>query len=252
MRLRTGTRRSGAVFSAITAWCSTGSGPCLPRPLFPILPIPINAATFLPVLSSGLMFVTLYWQIAPVISAGFRRVAGFGENCSPIRFRTAGCSRWKFCCELRTGAEMLILVAGAAIGLLRNPLYGLKCSPLILGGAVIFAATNILLAAGARYMLERLFLRTRLREAMLFLLIGGGRSAAVLIFMDVRKAALVRFAPSQLFWPWAAVARLMLSRDYGVRAVLLECRRGARLSRGGLFFRAMAIRAQQSGMTQAV
>ena len=31
--------------------------------------------------------------------------------------------------------------------------------------------------------------------------------------MDVRKAALFRFAPSQVFWPWGAAARFMLGRD---------------------------------------
>ena len=39
-------------------------------------------------------------------------------------------------------------------------------------------ATNILFSAGARYVMERLFLRTRLREAMLFLLVVVGIGAA--------------------------------------------------------------------------
>ena len=72
MRLRTGTRRGGAVFSAITGLVFYGfwTAARLGRGFY-FSPIPGNAANFVPVLSSGLLFVTLYWQVAPVISAGF-------------------------------------------------------------------------------------------------------------------------------------------------------------------------------------
>jgi ABC-2 type transport system permease protein len=116
---------------------------------------------------------------------------------------------------------MPIIIAGAAIGLVRNPLYVVIGFPFIAGGALIFTATNILLAAGARYLLERMFLRAGLKEAMLFLLIVAGVAPQVLIFMDVRKAALVRFAPSQVLWPWGAAARLMLRGNSAFGTTLL-------------------------------
>jgi ABC-2 type transport system permease protein len=212
MRLRTGTRRSGAVFSAITGLVFYGFWTMLAWGAASYFADPDHAANFLPVLSSGLAFVMLYWQVAPVISAGFgasldlRKLLAYpiphGKMFTvEILLRITSC------------AEMPILIAGAAVGLLRNPVYGLRATPFILGAALIFIATNILLAAGARYLLERLFLHTRLREAMLVLLVLAGVAPQVLIFMDIRKAALFRFAPSQFFWPWGAAARLMLRGD---------------------------------------
>ena len=182
---------------------------------------PDNAANFLPVLSSGLLFAMLYWQLAPVISAGFGASLDLRKLLAyPIphgRMFTV-----EILLRITSCAEMPILVAGAALGLARNPLYGLKGSPFILCGGLIFTATNILLAAGARYLLERLFLRTRLREAMLFLLIVAGVAPQVLIFMDAGKSSLFRFAPSQILWPWGAVARLMLRGDFAFSTTLLS------------------------------
>lgn len=221
MRLRTGTRRSGAVFSAITGLVFYGFWTVLASSAAGWFANPDHAANFMPVLSSGLAFVMLYWQIAPVISAGFGASLDLRKLLAyPIphgRMFTV-----EILLRITNCAEMLILIAGASIGLLRNPLYGFRASPFILGGALIFTATNILLAAGARYMLERLFLRTRLREAMLVLLVVAGVAPQVLMFMDVRRAALVRFAPSQIFWLWGAVAGLMLREGFTFTKTLLS------------------------------
>jgi ABC-2 type transport system permease protein len=45
---------------------------------------------------------------------------------------------------------------------------------------------------------------------MAFLIIAASVAPQILLFANVRKAELLRFAPSQLVWPWAAAARLML------------------------------------------
>jgi ABC-2 type transport system permease protein len=41
-----------------------------------------------------------------------------------------------------------------------------------------------------------------------------------LLFMNVRKAAVLRLAPSQVFWPWAAIARMMLGETPATNAML--------------------------------
>src|ERR1700733_4859820 len=71
MRLRVGTRRGGTVFSALTGLGFYGVWAFLSLGAMLYFADPGDASFFLPVLSTGLFFVMLYWQLAPVISAGF-------------------------------------------------------------------------------------------------------------------------------------------------------------------------------------
>lgn len=212
MRVRVGTRRAGAIFSVISGLVFYGFWAFLAFGATLYFASPENAPNFLPVLSSGLLFVMMYWQIAPVISAGFGASLDLRKLLVyPIPHGTL--FTVEVLLRLTNCAEMLILVAGAATGLIRNPIYEVRASLYIVAGVVIFAATNILLSAGARHLLERLFLRTRLREVMMLLLVTAAVLPQLLIFFNVRKAALIRFAPAQLIWPWAAMARTMLGEQ---------------------------------------
>ncbi len=104
---------------------------------------------------------------------------------------------------------MLILVdLGAAAGLIRNPRYyqaRARCLLVVLG-ALIFAATNLLLSAGVRHLLERLFQRARMKEVLMLLLV------AIAVLPQVAHLALnvpegrhaIRFAPgAALLRPWS-------------------------------------------------
>ncbi len=175
---------------------------------------PDEASNFIPALSSGLLFVMLYWQLTPVVTAGF------GASLDTQKLMIYPIPRGKlFTVEillrLTNVPEMVILTAAAAIGLLRNPLYGARTAPLVLSGFAIFVAVNVLLSAGTRSVMERFFQRTRLKEAIVLLLVATGLGFRALIFMHVGKAGFVRFAPAQIFWPWAATARLMLGDPAG-------------------------------------
>lgn len=220
MRLRTGTRRAGAVFSIITGLLFYGLWACLAFGAVLYFAEPDNARNFLAVLSSGLLFVTGYWQLVPVLSAGFgasldlRRMLAY-----PIPHRKLFAV--EVLLRLTNCAEMLVVVAGGATGLLRNPLYGWKAAPFVLAGALMFAAANILFSAGARYLVERLLLRTRMKEAMLALLVLAGLAPQVLIFLQVKQRTLLRLAPLQMAWPWGAAAHLMLHQSAGWGASLL-------------------------------
>ena len=155
------------------------------------------------------MFAMLYWQLAPVLSASFGASLDLRKLLVyPIPHRKL--FTVEILLRLTTCGEMVIVVGGAAIGLLRNPLYGWRAAPWILAGAVVFAAANILLSAGTRHLLERLFLRSRLKEVLILLLVSLGLLPRFLILKNVKGTALLRLAPSQFGWPWGAAARVML------------------------------------------
>jgi ABC-2 type transport system permease protein len=209
MRLRVGSRRASVVFSAITGIVFYGFWTFLAFAAVMYFADPRNAANFIPTLSSGLLFAMLYWQFVPLFSAGFGASLDLRKLLVyPIPHRQL--FTVEVLLRITNCAEMLILTVGAAIGLLRNPLYGLRAAPFVLSGALMFVATNILLSAGTRSMFERIFLRSRLKEALAFLFVIVGLLPQLLLLLNVRKAALFRFVPSQVFWPWAADARWML------------------------------------------
>src|SRR6185437_2089386 len=159
--------------------------------------------------SSGLFFVMLYWQLAPVLSAGFGASLDLHKLLAyPIPHRKL--FSIEVMLRLTTCPEMLIVVSGAAIGLLRNPLYKSADAVFIVTGALLFASTNILLSAGTRHLTERLFRRSRMKEVLMVVLATVGLLPQILIFMNMRSAALFRLAPVRIVWPWAAVAHLFL------------------------------------------
>ncbi len=220
MRLRVGMRRGGTIFSAITGLLFYGFWSFLAFGAVLYFDDPANASNFVTTLSTGLLFVMLYWQLAPVISAGF------GASLELRKLLIYPIPHGKlFAVEvllrLTNCAEMPILVVGAAAGLVRNPLFGAVAKVFVVSGAVIFAAMNIMLSAGIRNLMERLFLRTRLREALMLLLVAVAILPQVLLFLNVRKAALLRLAPVHVLWPWAATARVMV-RDHTTASAALS------------------------------
>jgi ABC-2 type transport system permease protein len=222
MRLRVGTRRAGALFGAITSFFFYGIWGLIALGLAGFFSSRDNAGNFLPLLSSGLLFVMLYWQLAPVISAGFGASLELRKLLAyPIEHGTLFAV--EVLLRLSTCAEMLILLAGASIGLMRNPLYGASAAPLILAGALTFSATNLLLSAGVRQVMERLFMRTRMREAMMLLVFIAAILPQLFLFMKIRKSTLLSVAPQHLVWPWVAAASVMLRSRVLPAGVLMLC-----------------------------
>ena len=78
--------------------------------------------------------------------------------------------------RLTTGAEMVLVLAGGVAGLFRNP--ATRGWPAVVP-VLVFIVFNLLLASGARSLLERLLSRRKVRELLVFL-----------IFMAVDAAAL--------------------------------------------------------------
>ena len=209
MRIRGGGRRGGAVFSVVTGLFFYGFWTFLAWGGMVFFSSSDQGSYFLPVISGSLMFVMLYWQFAPVLSASF------GASLDLRKLLAYPIPHGKlFLVEIllriTTCPEMLIVLAGISAGLLRNAEHGVRRALEILTGALIFAAVNILLSAGTRNWIERVFLRTRLKEVMLLIFVVAGLLPRILIAMNVGKNLVVSFVPSQTAWPWAAAGRLML------------------------------------------
>ena len=217
MRLRAGGKRAGALFSAITGLIFYGFWAFLAWGAEKFFSMPENQPYFLDGLSSGLLFVMLYWQFAPVISASFGASLDLKKLLAyPIPIDTL--FTVEVILRITTCAEMLLLVIGAAIGLLVNPLSKGAAPVFIVGGALLFSLTNILLSAGNRNLLERLFLKSRLKEVLFLAMVLFAVLPQLLIGLNVKKAALLHFVPSQIAWPWASIAHYML-RDNTMPAV---------------------------------
>jgi ABC-2 type transport system permease protein len=209
MRLRGGTRRGSAIFSAITGLFFYGMWTFLAWGGMLFFSSPDAVDLFVPALSAGLLIVMLYWQLAPLISASFGASLDLHKLLAyPIPHSKLFLV--EILLRVATCAEMLIMLGGVSIGLVRNPVYGLRATPQIVAGALAFAVMNILLSAGTRNWIERIFLRTKFKEVALFVFVVAGLLPRVLMMVKVPKSVLLRFIPSQIAWPWAAPARLML------------------------------------------
>lgn len=219
MRMRKGAARGGVVFSAITGFFFYGMFAFFAWTLMLVFSSPDASVYFVPLLSSLLLVIMLYWQLAPVVSASF------GASIDLRKLMAYPIPRRKlFLVEVMlrivTSFDMVVVVSGICIGLLRNRLFGSGNALVIIAGAVSFALMNILLSAGTRNWMERFFLRTRFKEVFFLVLVLVGLTPQLMILANVKKPmALLRFAPSQLIWPWATAARLMLHEGVLVAAL---------------------------------
>lgn len=219
LRVLKGGRRAGAVFSAVTGLLFYGFWTLLGIMVLAFFSDPGRVPYFEAVLSTGLLFAMLYWQLAPVISAGF------GASLDLRKLQVYPIAHEKlFAVEVllrvANGAEMLIILTGATAGMMRNPVNSPSAKLLVLCGAILFAATNILLSAGMRLWIEQLFSGKRLREAAWALFVALLLAPRLLFYFRVRQGTLLRLAPSQMAWPWGAISHIMLHENAGIAALL--------------------------------
>jgi ABC-2 type transport system permease protein len=172
--------------------------------------------TWLPV---GMMAVCAYWQLAPLASANMGTSLDLRKLLVyPVPRRSLFLI--EILLRITTCAELLLLLAGAAIGLLRNPAFGgwrlLARVPLAM---LLFAAFNLMLAAGLRNLIERLLHRKGIRELIALLLMLAGVLPRLLMVTGVRGQRLEHMFPAaaNLSWPWGAAAHCMLAISVGAR-----------------------------------
>jgi len=218
LRLRAGARRPSTAFAALTGLIYYGFWAFFAFGMTMLFSIATTEANILAELSTALLVATLYWQLAPLLTASFGASLDLGKLLAyPIPASTF--FTIEVLLRLTTGVEMLLVLTGISAGLLRNPRYGVRAAPDVICGALLFAAMNVFTSAGARRVVERWFRTSRWKELAFLVFIAITVAPQILVRTHVPKAALLRFAPSQIFWPWAAAGHLMVGDRTLVAAV---------------------------------
>jgi ABC-2 type transport system permease protein len=163
-------------------------------------------------LPAGLLAVFAYWQLAPLASA----TMGASLDLRKLLVYPAP-RRSLFLVEIllrvTTCAELLLVLAGTAIGLMRNPAFGgWNSLARVPAAVVLFAAFNLMLAAGLRNLIERLLSRKGIREVLALLLMLVGVLPRLLMVTGVASKRLEPLFPTAAnpIWPWGAAAQCML------------------------------------------
>ena len=110
---------------------------------------------------------------------------------------------------------MLLVLAGAAVGLLRNAQYGgFTAAPRILGPILLFILFNLFLSAGLRNLLERMLTHRRVREILMLTLVLAATLPQLLLSTHTPTRSL-RYIFTETpggFWPWTAVSNAALAK----------------------------------------
>jgi len=208
LRLRAGARRPSAIFAAFTGLIYYGFWAFLGFGMMMLFSTPTTEQNILAGLSTALLIATLYWQLAPLLTASFGASLDLRKLLAyPIPASTF--FTIEILLRLTTSLEMLLILTGVSAGLLRNPRYGLRAAPYVICGAALFAAMNVFTSAGSRRVVERWFRTSRWKELAFLVFIAMTVAPQILVRAHIPKTVLLRFAPSQILWPWAAVGHLM-------------------------------------------
>ncbi|NWF85520.1 MAG: hypothetical protein HXY18_17025, partial [Bryobacteraceae bacterium] len=159
-------------------------------------------------LSGGLFLAFLFWQFVPValattgMSLELKRLLVYPIPVSSL-FAIETLLR------ISTGVEVLIVMAGAALGLARSPIAP-WWAPLFF---LPYIAFNLLLSAGIRDLLTRLLARRGVRELVVLAIVMLSALPSLLVTLFPPETWRSRYAewgarlPS-FPWPWSATAQL--------------------------------------------
>jgi len=172
---------------------------------------------YLPVAFLG---VWIYWQVMPVLTASL----GSSLDMRKLLIYPVPHDRLfrvEILLRAATGAEMIMVVCAGTAGLIANSAVG---SWRALPPALLFIAFNLLLASGARSLLERLLSKRRLRELLVFVLF--------MLWMVPRLLWLTGRWPQVrgwgsvvqgVIWPWSAAALVALGHSVAGGLFFLAC-----------------------------
>ncbi len=167
----------------------------------------------------GLLFAFLFWQIVPLVLASTGATLDVRKlMVYPVPHRHLFAI--EVLLRLTTGVDVLIIMLGAAGGLLFNS----RVSWWAPAWFLPFVLFNMTLSAGIRDLLARLFARKRFREVAIFALVLLA-ALPQLVAMRGIPAWLPGFAGSisREIWPWSACGKLSAGQgalaDAGLLAV---------------------------------
>lgn len=159
-------------------------------------------------LGGGLLLAFLFWQFVPValattgMSLELKRLLVYPIPVSSL-FAIETLLR------ASTGVEVLIVIAGAAVGLARSPIAP-WWAPLFL---LPYVALNLLLSAGVRDLLTRLLARRGVRELVILAIVTVSALPSLIVTLIPPETWRTRFAGwsgkmPAFPWPWSATAEL--------------------------------------------
>ncbi|HTS61813.1 MAG TPA: hypothetical protein VMH28_07295 [Candidatus Acidoferrales bacterium] len=144
-----------------------------------------------------------YWQAVPALTASMGSSLDMRKlMIYPVPHERL--FRVEILLRAATGAEMIMVVCGGTAGLAMNPAAG---GWRVLPPAALFVAFNLLLASGARSLLERMLSKRRVREVLIFVLFMLWM-APRLLYLTGRMPELRSWgsASHSVVWPWGAAA----------------------------------------------
>jgi ABC-2 type transport system permease protein len=199
---------SGLIFTAVLTTFWYGAFAFLAVLAAILLSRPAEISAFHQILPPALLLCFLYWQVIPVLlssmgaSLDLRKLLVY-----PIPERALFAI--EVILRVTTGVEMLIILAGAAVGLFSNravPLW----APFSLALFVVF---NLFCSTGVRDLLARLLAHKRVREIVVFLFVIAAALPQLMLFRGSQGRMRHFFGgePSA-FLPWTATARLALGQ----------------------------------------
>ena len=156
--------------------------------------------------SNGLLLIFAYWQLVPLIlvssgmSLDLRRLAVYPISDTQLFWM-------EVLLRITTSLEMLILLAGLAIGLAGNP----GASPWAWLALPIYILLNLLVGVAVKDLLTRLLAQRGWRELVVILFVSlAALPQYVSVFgMPAWVKSLLKIAPP-VWLPWAATAHLLL------------------------------------------
>ena len=170
------------------------------------------------VLPGALFLAFLYWQVIPVLLVSTGSALEIKKLVAyPIpKGELFGL---EVLLRVSTGIEVILVLTGAAIGLLVNPRVP-KWAPLVL---VVYTVFNLFVSAGVRDLMARLFGRKIIRELMVFLFVIAAALPQLLLITGAGKRLREFMIPlPAIAWPWIAAAELAQGHahlsDFGVLA----------------------------------
>jgi ABC-2 type transport system permease protein len=154
----------------------------------------------------GLLGVFAFWQLVPL----FTLAGGWSLQLNrllpyPIRHRTL--FTIEVFLRITTAPEMIIVLIGALVGLLRNPAIGLTAFALLL-----FIPLNLFLSLAIRECVLQAFARNKFREIFTILIVSIGIIPQILTRTGLGRRLLPYFlrAANSVGTPWREVAVLSL------------------------------------------
>lgn len=156
------------------------------------------------VLPTVLLMCFLYWQVIPVLMASTGSALDIRKLLVyPIPHRQL--FTLEVLLRVSTGIEMLLLLAGAGVGLLLNPRVPIW-APFTLA---FFVAFNLLCSAGVRDLLARLLARKRVKEITTLLFVLAAALPQLMLLGGFQKQLARAFnSEASPYWLWTAAARL--------------------------------------------